>query len=197
VDVGGVAGQEDPADPVGEGLAFVAVEAGQPAGLVHAEVGAECPAGDLFDFVECQWGVVGDVVVALPAEDPVVAVAEWGDECEGVADAVDGEHGAGLLGEADVGEHDGADYRLAGEWQSEGGADGAVVAVGADQVGGVQRGLGAVVGAGPGGDAVGVLVEVGQFGVVAEVHSGFECAGLEQVFHFVLWGDRQVGEAAG
>lgn len=96
VDVGGVPGQEDPAHPVRGGLALVAVEAGHPASLAHAVVAAEREPGDLPDLVEIERLAVGDVTTAVPADDPVVAVAEGGDEGEGVTDGVRGQHLGGF-----------------------------------------------------------------------------------------------------
>ena len=95
MDVRGVAGEEDAAHPVGGGLAFVAVEAGHPAGVVHPEVAAEREPGDLLDLVEVEGLAVGDVVGAVPADHAVVAVPEGRDEGEGVTQPFDGEQVSG------------------------------------------------------------------------------------------------------
>ena len=95
-----VAREEDPADPVVRGLALVAVEAGDPARVMHAVVGAEGAPGDLADLVQLDGALSGTLVAAVPADDAVPAVAEGGDEREGVADRVDGEESGGLLGRA-------------------------------------------------------------------------------------------------
>ena len=47
----GVAGKEHSPDPIAWNLALVAVESGQPAGVVHTEVGAKYAPGDIADLL--------------------------------------------------------------------------------------------------------------------------------------------------
>ncbi len=188
----GIPGQEDPAHPVLRRLPLVAVEAGQPAGVVHAEVGAQGAAGGLADLVERKRHVVGDGVAAVPGEDPVVAVAERGDEGERVAHPVDREHVGGRRSDQHVGQHDRLDRGAAGERLADRLAYGAAVAVGADHVVGPVA-----AGGGRDGDAGGVLGEAGHLGVLDDLDTRLERPVEEQAFHVELRSDQQVREPAG
>jgi hypothetical protein len=102
----GVAGQQDAADPVLRHLPFVAVEAGHPARLVHAVVIAEGTASHVDDLVERQRDVVRYLLVAVPREHPIPAVAKRRDERKAVTDTVDGQRVGQRPGQLHVREHD-------------------------------------------------------------------------------------------
>ncbi len=190
VAVGGVAGEEDVAVAVGGHLALVGVEAGDPPGVVHAEVGAEGAAGGLLDLLEVDGVVVGLLVFAVPGEDAPVLVAEGGDEAERAVAARDGGAVLGRVGELDVGEHDRFQDGLAGVGHADGLADGAADAVGADDVSGLE-----VARAGVDGDLSVGLVDAGDLGVVDDAGARAERALLEDFLHVVLRGHEEVGEA--
>src|SRR5690606_4875192 len=163
------------------GLAFVTVEAGQPARLVHAVVGAQRAAGDLPHLLEVEGGVVGDLVPAVPAHDAVPAVAEGGDHREDVAGAVDGQYALRLLGQADVGQEQGLDHGDAGEGLADRLPHGAAVAVGADDVGG-SAGGGRSVRVPHGHVHAGAVLPEGEdFGLVVEGDAEIPGALLQQI----------------
>ncbi len=197
VDVRRVAGQEDAADPVGGGLPLVAVEAGHPARVVHAEVGAEGAADDLPDLLQADRVAVRPVVAPPPADHPVVAVTEGGDQREPVRPGVGGQRRTELLGELHVGQDQGADHRTPGERQPDQVADHAVRAVRAHHVRGPQH-LPALVGrADLDLHPVGVLTQAGHLPLVGEVHPGLDGAPLQEPLHLVLRDDQDVREAGG
>ncbi len=193
----GVTGEEDPSDAVLGRLPFVAVEAGEPAGVVHAVVGSQGAPGDLLDLVEFERRVVGDLVPAVPAHDPVPAVAEGRDHREGVAGAVDGEHARRALGEPDVRQEEGLDDGDAGEGQADRPAHGAAVAVRADDVGRAAGDDGAVRDADVEVDALGVLAQPHDLVLEEELHAELARPLLQQPLDLVLRGDEQVREAGG
>ncbi len=197
VHVRGVAGQEHPPDLVGGRLPFVAVEAGHPAGVVHPEVPAEGEAGDLLNLGQVQRRVVCDVTAAVPADHPVVAVAERREEGEGVADGVDGEQGRRLLGEPDVGEDDRPDHRPARERQPDRVPYAAAHAVGADDVRRTQALRTPLRTAHLDGHPVGVLGEPGQLGLVPEAGTRRDRAPLQDLLDLVLGEDEEMPEAGG
>lgn len=91
----GVAGEEDTADAVRGDLALVAVEAGDPAGVMHAVITAEGEPGQLADLVEIGGRVIGGLAVAVPADDAVPPAAERGDQRERLAGGIEGEGESG------------------------------------------------------------------------------------------------------
>lgn len=197
VDVRGVPGEEDPAGAVGRHLAFVAVEAGDPAGVVHAVVAAEGAAGDLAHLVQLDRVAVGGLVRVTPAHHAVPAVTEGRDEGEGVAHAAHRQDIARLLGQPDVGQSHRPDHGSAGEGEAERMPHGAAHSVGADEVAGGEVGPAAVRLAQFGGDGSrrGVLPEPGQLRVVPEADAGGAGPVLQHALHLVLRGDQHEGEA--
>ncbi len=193
----GVTREEGAADAVAGHLALVAVEAGGPAHLAHPVVGAEGESQVPADLVGADGGVLGDLTAAVPADDAVPAVAEVGDDRDGVAGGVADHREVGLLVEPYVGEDDGADHGPAGEGQAECLTDGAAHAVRADQVGrAVGRG-GPVLLLYAGLHAVAVLVQAGHPGPVPEGDAGLLRAPLQQPLDLVLRGDQHEREAGG
>lgn len=198
VHVRGVPGEEDPADPVPRRLPFVAVEAGHPAGLAHVVVAAEGEPGDLLHLVQAERRGVRDVAVPVPADHAVVAVAEGGQEGEGLAVRADGEELLRFLAEPYVGQDDRADDRPAREGQPHRPTHGAAHPVRPDGVLGAQR-L-ALLPAGPAhreGDALAVLRESGHLGVVPQGDPGLLGTPQQQLLDLVLRDDEQVVEAGG
>ncbi len=191
----GVPREEDPPDPVVRCLALVAVEAGEPAGVVHAVVAPQGTAGDVPDLVEGERGVVGDLVPAVPAHDPVPAVAEGGDHREGVAASVDGEDSLGLLGQPDIGEDQRPDDGGTGEVQADRLPHGAPVAVGAHDVGRPAGDDRPVRAAYVEVDPLLVLPQPHDLALVRELDPGLPGPPLQEPLDLVLRGDEQEREA--
>src|SRR5215813_15104291 len=100
--VRGVAREEHVADAVVRCLPLVAMEAGHPPWIVHAEVGAERVPYDRTDLLEVDRRRVRQGVARIPREDSVPTVAERRDEGEPVGHRIDREDVARRIGEADI-----------------------------------------------------------------------------------------------
>jgi hypothetical protein len=172
-------------------LAFVAVEAGQPAGFLETEVAAQRPFHHVADLVERHRSGVGQLVAAVPGEDAVPAVPERRDEGESVADRVDGERVRRGLRQPHVGEHDRFEYRLPGERQPESLTDNAVQPVGADGVVGPHcLAIDGQV------HAVRILPQRGHLGAAHDADARRHRPLLEHLLHVLLRGDQEIGESA-
>lgn len=152
--MGGVAGQQDAAPAVGVGDAVVDPEARAPDQLLHPRGLGLGSAGVEQVLDEGDAGLPGRLVHG--GDDAVQAAGQRGghDQTGGreVQDDLVVGHPAG---QPDVGQHERLGVRAAAEADPRALADGAVHAVGADQIGGVDD-LPVVQG---GGDAVGVLLD--------------------------------------
>ena len=135
VHVCGVAGQEDPTDPVVLRLTALTEETGAPPLLAHAEVGAGDPAEAVLHLVHRQRHGQRDLLAeAVPGDGPEPSVAERHHDHR-ARTARPGEHGLlRRLGEPDVGQHDVGLVLAAGELHPDQVADRAVCAVRTDQV---------------------------------------------------------------
>ncbi len=164
---------------------------------MHAVVGAQGTAGDLLDLVEVERGVVGDLVAAVPAHDPVPAVAEGGDHRESVAAAVDGEDALGLLGQPDIGQNQRLDDGDTGEVQADRLPHGTPVTVGADDIGRPAGDDRSVRAAHVDVDPLVVLPQPHDLALVRELDPSLPGPPLQEPLDLVLRGDEQERETRG
>ena len=183
MDVGGVAGQHDPAADVLGRLPGGVAEPGQPARGPEPDVAAERLVHGRLEPVEGDRVVLVGRGLPVGGDDPEVTGAGNGEHAPPGAVA-DAERQRSRLVQFDVAEQREPGRGGAGEVDAGLPADGAAAAVAADQVRGgrpvVATGAGLFDG---GGDGLGVLLEGAQFVAAPDVGAEVAGAGLEDLLH--------------